>query len=290
MDFQVLKSHLFLFLFIVFFSFLIYLFIRDKIANKNKTFVKVKRTKNINQNVVYQTASEDSGVFLISIPIKPYGYREDKTHELPKNNNINHIKYKGIFDMVIYVDKTLDSTKIIVKGDKAFVDIVNVKYNNNIMEIDHPQISCSYNIDCLIEVHIQNIEIFYNKGRGVIDIEGIESKTFTFFQHGLEDVSLSGITDSFKLHSRSKGNVYAQKLKANTAFVENNGVGDLYCNVKKEIRTEIKYRGNIYLKDFNVSIQNKDLGEGDLIYRPFEDSILNFIFITIQKVLKFKIK
>ena len=129
MDFQVFKNHLFLFLFISFFVFLIYLFIRDKISNKNKTFVKVKRTKNISQNISYPIENKDSGVFLISKPIKPYGYREDKTHELPKNTNISHIKYKGIFDMVIYVDKTLDFTKIIVKGDKAIVDIVNVKYN-----------------------------------------------------------------------------------------------------------------------------------------------------------------
>lgn len=290
MDFQVFKNHLFLFLFISFFVFLIYLFIRDKISNKNKTFVKVKRTKNISQNISYPIENKDSGVFLISKPIKPYGYREDKTHELPKNNNISHIKYKGIFDMVIYVDKTLDFTKIIVKGDKAFVDIVNVKYNKNIMEIDHPQISCFHNLDCLIEVYIPNIEVFYNKGSGVIDINDIESKTFTFFQQGVEDVSLSGITESFKLHSKSKGNVYAQKLKANIAFVENNGIGDIYCNVKKEISTEIKYIGNIYLKDFNVSIKSKDVGEGDLIYRPFEDSILNFIFITIQKIFKFKIR
>jgi hypothetical protein len=293
MDFKILNDHLLLFLFISFFSILFYLFIRDKTLNKNKIFVKVKRTKNLVHNNQFFHRNQDeqnNGILLVSLPLKPCGLREDKTHELPKNININNIKYKGIFDMVVIVNNTFDSTKIVVNGDKSFVDIVNVKYMKSVLEIDHPQISCPHGIDCMIEVHIPNLEVFYNKGSGVIDIKGIETKNFTFFQHGLEDVSLSGLTESLKLYSRSRGDLFAQRLKAKSAFVDNNGVGDIYCNVKQDINVVIKYKGNIFLKDFNVSIKNKDQGDGNLIYRPFEDPILNFIFITIQKALKFIIK
>lgn len=290
MNLEIAKTHLFIILFLIFFSVLLFLFIRDRILNNNKTFVKVKKIKNNNQINMPHSVDQNTGVFLISIPIKPYGYKEDKTHVFSKKNNIDHIKYKGLFDMVVYVDKTLEETKVIIKGDKAFVDLVNVNFNKNFMEISHPQISCAYTIDCLIEVHIPNIEVFYNKGRGVIDIVNIGSKNFTFYQHGLESVYLSGFTELLRINSRSKGDVFAQKLKSNQGFIDNNGIGDIYCNIKKELNASIKYKGNIFLKDFNVSIKKTNFGEGSLIYRPFEDYILNGIFINVQKILKIKLK
>lgn len=286
---QNVQQHLFLFVFICVFSFLIYLLIRDKIHNKNKKFVTIKKNKKYNQNI-FRNSQDNSGVIFVSLPIKPIGIKETVYHELPKNIRLKSIKYNGVFDIIVNIDNTLEETKIKVKGDKAFVDLVNVNNTENIIEITHPQFNCNSNIDCYIEINTPYIDTFYNKGRGAIEIKGIESKEFTFHQLGLEDVSLSGVVEKLYITLKSKGDVYAQGLKSSEGFIHNNGLGDIYCNVKKNLICDIKYKGNIYLKDFNVSIKKNDNGEGDLIYRPFEDDILNFIFINFQKIFKMKIK
>lgn len=285
----VMRPHILLFLFVAIFGFLFYLLVRDKIYNKNKTFVKVKKIKKTKDNLVQSSNSNDTGVIFISKPIKPYGIKEEKTHEIKNKQNIKKVKYNGIFDLSLNVDKFKDNIEVIVKGDQAFVEIVTVNFNNDFIEIIHPQITCSYNIDCYIQINIPSLDYFNNKGMGIIDIKNIESKSFTFFNNGRDDVSLSGFVDKLKIYSKSKSDLFAQKLIANDAFIENNGIGDVYCHVKNNIETEINFNGNVYLKDFNVNIKNKENGDGYLIYRPFEDSILNFIFISFQTISK-KIK
>ena len=76
----------------------------------------------------------------------------------------------------------------------------------------------------------------------------------------------------------------------NISYIESNGIGDIFCNSEKDIFVTINHSGNIYLKDITVKLTKQIYGDGKIIYRPFEDSILNFIFIGIQIILFKKIK
>lgn len=288
---EIFGSNLTIVVFIVVFLGLLFLVLKDKVFNRRKRLVKIHKAHN--RKPLLSNPIIDSGVIFISKIVKPQGIKDTHSYELPNKKQdeiIDGVRYNGLFDINVIVDFSLEQPVVDVKGDKAFVELINVELNGRFLDITHPQISCNYDLDCEITVKLNQLTSFTNRGQGQVDIEGIDSDSFSFVHNGIENVYLAGRTKKLHLTSKSKADVYAQQLHANVANVDQHGIGDVYCHATEHLVLNINYTGNIYVKDLGVKTVKKIKGKGTVIYRPFEDTILNFIFISIQKILFLKIK
>lgn len=282
--------HFFWWPFIIIFCGLLVLVLKDKIFFRKKKLIRIHK---YNNKKSYIPVSNDSGIIFVSKIIKPQNIKEERSYEIPKTKigtYLSQIRYNGLFDVKVIVNPYTKDPSITLKGDKAFVDIIDISSQGDYLEIKHEQISCNYDLDCELIIKIPMLTYFQNKGRGQIDIEGIFGEKFSYYNHSVENSYLSGTVVDLKLTSRSKGDVFAQQLLAYTARVDTGGIGDIYCHSNNEIHAKIGHSGNIYVKDLSVRTNKIIDGTGKVIYRPFEDTILNFIFVGIQKILQLIIK
>ena len=100
---------------------------KDRIVNKKKKLIKVHKKKYHNNYVT--AGSNDSGVIFISKMVKASGVKVTRHFEYPKNLKKVHldvIRYNGVFDIHVIVDKTNKEPSIEIKGDESFVDLVSV--------------------------------------------------------------------------------------------------------------------------------------------------------------------
>lgn len=100
----------------------------------------------------------------------------------------------------------------------------------------------------------------------------------------IENVYLSGKVDLFTINSKSKGDVYAQQLKAKDVRVDHSGIGDVYCNPIESLFVRVNDSGNVFVRDMAVKMDKRTMDKGRVLYRPFEDTILNCIVILFQKI------
>lgn len=264
---------------------LMFLVFKDRIINKKKKLIKVHKKK-YHKNYV-TSSSNDSGVIFISKLVKESGVNITKHFEYPCAANkkpLETIRYTGVFDVKVIIDSMTKVPSIEVKGDSSYVDLIQLSKVNDVLTITHPQISSHSGYHCEIIIRACKVVSFYNKGRGQVDIEGINSPNFSMISSSIENVYLSGKVDSFSINSKSNGDVYAQQLKSKVVRVEQYGTGDVYCNPEESISVRINNTGNVYVRDMAVKLEKKIMDRGRVIYRPFEDSILNFIVIAFQKV------
>jgi hypothetical protein len=265
-----------------------FLVLKDRLFNKKKKLIKVHKKKYHNNHVT--AGSNDSGVIFISKMVKASGVNITKHFEYPRYANkkpLESIRYNGIFDIKVIIDNFTKVPSIEVKGDESFVELIQLSKVNDVLTITHPQISSNSEYDCEITIRTNKVVSFHNKGRGQVDIEGINSETFSMISTSIENVYLAGKSENFSINSKSNGDVYAQQLKAKVIHVEQNGTGDIYCNPIEALTVRVNDSGNVYVRDMAVKIDHKTTDKGRVIYRPFEDTILNFIVIMFQKIVNF---
>lgn len=282
---QIFTHHLFWAVFFLVFAGLMFLVLKDRIFNKKKKLIKVHKKKYHNNYVT--AGSNDSGVIFISKMVKASGVHTSKHFAYPRSadkNPLDCIRYSGVFDIKVIIDNFTKVPTIEVKGDESFVDLIQLSKVNDVLTINHPQISSSSGYDCEIIIRTNKVVSFHNKGRGQVDIEGINSESFSMISTTIENVYLAGKTERFNINSKSNGDVYAQQLKANIVHIEQNGTGDIYCNPIESLTVRVNDSGNVYVRDMAVKIDKKITDKGRVIYRPFEDTILNFIVIVFQKI------
>lgn len=282
---EIFTHHLFWAVFFLVFSVLIFLVFKDRIINKKKKLIKVHKKKPHNNYVT--AGSNDSGVIFISRLVKLSGVHKSEYFEYPRSADkkpLDSIRYNGVFDIKIIIDNFIKVPTIEVKGDSSFVELIQLSNVNNVLTINHPQISSNSGYDCEIIIRTNKVVSFHNKGRGQVDIEGINSESFSMISTTIENVYLAGKTERFSINSKSNGDVYAQQLKAKIVHIEQNGIGDIYCNPIESLTVRINESGNVYVRDMAVKIDKKINYTGRVIYRPFEDTILNFIVIVFQKI------
>lgn len=282
---EIFTHHLFWAVFFLVFAGLMFLVLKDRLFKKKKKLIKVHKKKYHNNHVT--AGSKDSGVIFISKMVKASGVNITKHFEYPRYANkkpLDSIRYNGIFDIKVIIDNFTKVPTIEVKGDESFVELIQLSKVNDVLTITHPQISSHSDYDCEITIRTNKVVSFHNKGRGQVDIEGINSGTFSMISTSIENVYLAGKADQFNINSKSNGDVYAQQLKAKVVHVEQNGTGDIYCNPIESLTVRVNDSGNVYVRDMAVKIDKKTTDKGRVIYRPFEDSILNFIVIMFQKI------
>lgn len=282
---EIFTPHLFWAVFFLVFAGLMFLVLKDRLFNKKKKLIKVHKKKYHNNHVT--AGSNDSGVIFISKMVKASGVNITKHFEYPRYANkkpLDAIRYNGIFDIKVIIDNFTKVPTIEVKGDESFVELIQLSKVNDVLTITHPQISSNSGYDCEITIRTNKVVSFHNKGRGQVDIEGINSETFSMISTSIENVYLAGKVEQFNINSKSNGDVYAQQLKAKIVYVEQNGTGDVYCNPIESLSVRVNDSGNVYVRDMAVKIDKKTTDKGRVIYRPFEDSILNFIVIMFQKI------
>lgn len=282
---QIFTHHLFWAVFFLVFAGLMFLVLKDRIFNKKKKLIKVHKKKYHNNYVT--AGSNDSGVIFISKMVKASGVHTSKHFAYPRSADkkpLDCIRYSGVFDIKVIIDNFTKVPTIEVKGDESFVDLIQLSKVNDVLTINHPQISSSSGYDCEIIIRTNKVVSFHNKGRGQVDIDGINSESFSMISTTIENVYLAGKTGRFSINSKSNGDVYAQQLKANIVHIEQNGTGDIYCNPIESLTVRVNDSGNVYVRDMAVKIDKKITDKGRVIYRPFEDTILNFIVIVFQKI------
>lgn len=285
---EIFTHHLFWAVFFLVFAGLMFLVLKDRLINKKKKLIKVHKKKYHNNHVT--AGSNDSGVIFISKMVKASGVNITKHFEYPRYANkkpLDSIRYNGIFDIKVIIDNFTKVPTIEVKGDESFVELIQLSKVNDVLTITHPQISSNSEYDCEITIRTNKVVSFHNKGRGQVDIEGINSETFSMISTSIENVYLAGKSENFSINSKSNGDVYAQQLKAKVIHVEQNGTGDIYCNPIEVLTVRVNDSGNVYVRDMAVKIDHKTTDKGRVIYRPFEDTILNFIVIMFQKIVNF---
>jgi hypothetical protein len=285
---EIFTHHLFWAVFFLVFAGLMFLVLKDRLINKKKKLIKVHKKKYHNNYVT--AGSNDSGVIFISKMVKASGVHITRHFEYPRYANkkpLDSIRYNGIFDIKVIIDNFTKVPTIEVKGDESFVELIQLSKVNDVLTITHPQISSSSEYDCEITIRTNKVVSFHNKGRGQVDIEGINSETFSMISTAIENVYLAGKAEKFSINSKSNGDVYAQQLKAKVIYVEQNGTGDIYCNPMEALTVRVNDSGNVYVRDMAVTIDKKITDKGRVIYRPFEDTILNFIVIMFQKIVSF---
>lgn len=271
--------------FFIVFAGLMFLVLKDRVINKKKKLIKVYKKKHYNTYVT--SGSSDSGVIFISKMVKASGVRITRHFEYPKNLKKVHldvIHYNGVFDVHVIIDKNNKEPSIEIKGDESFVDLINLSRVNDVLTINHPQISCNGGYDCEIIIRTNKLVSFHNKGSGQVDIEGIDSPIFSMISSTIENVYLSGKVDLFTINSKSKGDVYAQQLKAKDVRVDQSGIGDVYCNPVESLFVRVNDSGNVFVRDMAVNMDKRTMDKGRVLYRPFEDTILNCIVILFQKI------
>lgn len=271
--------------FFIVFAGLMFLVLKDRVINKKKKLIKVHKKKHHNSYVT--SGSSDSGVIFISKMVKASGVNTTRYFEYPMNMKKVHldvIRYNGVFDVHVIVDKKNKEPSIEIKGDKSFVDLVNLSRVNDVLTINHPQISCNGGYDCEIIIRTNKLVSFHNKGSGQVDIEGIDSPVFSMISSTIENVYLSGKADLFTINSKSKGDVYAQQLNAKDVRIDQSGIGDVYCNPIESLFVRVNDSGNVFVRDMAVKMDKRTTDKGRVLYRPFEDTILNCIVILFQKI------
>jgi hypothetical protein len=282
--------HFFWWPFIIIFCGLLFLVLRDRIFFRKKKLIRIHK---YNNKKSYIPTSNDSGIIFISKIVKPQNIKEERSYAIPKTKigtYLSQIRYNGLFDVKVIIQPYMKDPSITLKGDKAFVDIIDISTQGDYLEIKHPQISCNYDLDCQLIIRLPLLISFHNKGRGQIDIEGICGEKFSFYNYSIENSYLSGTVVDLQITSRSKGDVFAQQLSSYTARVDAGSIGDIYCHANNELHAKINHSGNIYVKDLSVRTHKMIDGSGKVIYRPFEDNILNFIFVGIQRILQLILK
>lgn len=273
----------FILVFIIFIC--VYFFIRNKLQTK-----KIKRLKFQQKNkatpTIYGFENSQSGIILVSKPIKPFGERSNISYDIRNEPRITSINYKGVFDLEINIDDNNEKEEIIIHGDKSFVDLITLDYAADTLLITHQQISCIYELDCKIIIKVKTINSVFNKGQGEIYINGLKQDNFSFNNQSIQDAYIEGQVENLRITNLSQGNVFAEKCLSNSAYIENNNIGNVFAYVSDKATCRINDSGNIRLKNTpNEIIKQHIKGTGRIYSRSFDESLSDMIAFKIYAFL-----
>ena len=102
------------------------------------------------------------------------------------------------------------------------------------------------------------------EGTGKLDILLNSNEVETVINTGPIDIYLSGKTINSYSYSGANGFIYAQNLQSDYNYSTNDGTGDFYFMVNRELHVTIEHTGNVYYYGNPYSIQSTITGTGKL--------------------------
>lgn len=181
----------------------------------------------------------------------------------------------------IELDKNIDPNKIVIIGDKNFIENLNIESNNNELSISNTK-DVSFNTrnsPLIIKINNPNLQkamiagsgsiatnnvtitsdIDFNiSGAGTIDVDVNNSNT-NIYVSGSGSIFLNGKSDQLKASMSGAGNLNAEKLQNTTATIEISGAGNAKVNTSEELSVRISGVGNLNYKNYNNLKINKQI-------------------------------
>lgn len=272
---------IFIFLLFVFIYFLCKKRVMDKKIKRKKFHKKNKATPSI-----YGFDNSQTGIILISKPIKPFGERTNISYDIRSEPRITSINYKGVFDLEININDNNEKEEIIIRGDKSFVDLITLDYAGDTLLITHQQISCIYELDCKIVIKVKSINNVFNKGQGEISINGLKQENFSFNNQSIQDAHIEGQVENLRITNSSQGSVFAEKCLSSSAYIENNNSGNIFAYVSDKATCRVNDSGNIRLKNKpNEIIKQHIKGTGRIYNRSVDESLSDMLAFKIYAFL-----
>jgi hypothetical protein len=130
--------------------------------------------------------------------------------------NFNSINIDGAFTIKINVTQSRNFAKII--GDSNLLSLMTTTVKDNTLYIKAKD---KYNTKSKIIIYInaKALNSLKINGKNIVTITGVNSKTFSLKQSGVNKITLAGRTDNLKLYSTDIGKIYANNLKAKNADI-----------------------------------------------------------------------
>lgn len=276
----------FIAVFLVFVS--VFFYVRFKFKEKSKNSHRIKKRHQATPTI-YGGSTSNNGIIFISKPIKPYGHKTTMNYDVASSQDVRNIFYKGVFDVKVIINKDIEKEEVIIKGDEAFVELIELEFVNETLNIKHKQISCNYELDCKIFIYLNDLERFYNKGQGEIEIVGINNDKITVFHFGIQDFYISGKTKELVISNSAKGSIYAETCKSSIAYLETSNSGMIVANVSDMAHCIIKESGSIKLLNKPVEVIKRVTGKGQLLYRALDETFKDYVDFQL-KILMHKIQ
>ena len=187
----------------------------------------------------------------------------------------------------IELDSSINENQIIVVGDKSFVENLDIKNNNNQLDISNKKkVSFNTKSSPLIikmnnpklqkviiagsgsiatnNVTITNDIEFHISGAGEINAKLFNNMT-SIYVNGAGDIRLRGESSELKASMSGAGSLNAENLQNKLANIEISGAGSAKVNTSEEINVRISGVGSLDYKKYDqLKISQKISGIGSV--------------------------
>ncbi|HUH25614.1 MAG TPA: head GIN domain-containing protein [Flavobacterium sp.] len=187
----------------------------------------------------------------------------------------------------IELDSAVNENEIILTGDKNFIENLEIKNENNQLNILNKK-SVSFNTKLApIVIKMNNSQLekvtiagsgsittknmtltkdiaFLISGTGEINVK-LQNNNTSIEVNGLASVNLEGESTVLKVEMPGAGNLDAENLKNKQAFIEISGTGNAKVNTTEAIDVQISGIGNLNYKAHpQLKITKEVLGIGNI--------------------------
>lgn len=148
---------------------------------------------------------------------------------------------QGTFDVIGKSDASSDLT---LTGDSNILKLVETKLTGDTLTLSTSENYSTKN-PITIQVSTLHLTAIESNDSGDVNLSGINSMTFGSKLKGSGRIDLSGTTGGFDVKINGSGELNAQKLISEKAYVEINGSGDVHIHVNQNMYGKINGSGSI---------------------------------------------
>ncbi len=228
---------------------------------------------------LFCSCKKDGGVCLSST-----GEQQTEMREIASFTKLEISNNVGV---EVYPNETSNWVEVI--GGKHLLKGIEVKNQGSSLVVKNNN-RCnwlrSFKKEITVRIHTKDFSdmMFYGSG-DVVFKDTLRTKTFTLncwdasgdvtfllntnetylkLHTGTANLTLYGFSSFVYYYGLSTGFIFGKQLQCETAFLSQDGYGDMYINPSKSLKAEIKKSGNIYYPG-KISVELNRSGSGELL-------------------------
>lgn len=175
-------------------------------------------------------------------------------------DDFTRIENRGSADIFIIVGR---EKKVTVKLDDNLLDYIITEVRRGTLEI-RSEGSYSSRRGCTIEIYVPSLEAVSASGSGDIEIEHLESKSFSYRQSGSGDLRAEGEAGELDIRVSGSGEVDAGELLADDVSVSVKGSGDVQVHAMRTLDARASGSGDITIEGEVEEAEIETNGSGDI--------------------------
>lgn len=175
-----------------------------------------------------------------------------------KLDSFNEIETSGAFELYIEVGK---EPGLKITFDDNLIDIIETRVRGKTLKIDNEE---SYSSDhlCKIEITVPSLEALALYGSGDVEIVNLDGDVFEGTIAGSGNLIIQGKVREVELQISGSGEIDAQSLIAEEAFVKISGSGDVKVFAEENFDGRVSGSGSIYYYGEPKSLSTNVSGSG----------------------------